>query len=439
MYSMAFYAGSSSTPSPLTLSQIWFQNRRQSSRRKSRPLLPHEVAQFHMSRAGGPPAGLPYNFDQEQHDAESSSHEQSQPSPRIARDAETSDYPARPLTPTAQNDCPAVGDTSSTQPCQVHDRVNADTGASIVRSLISSGAAASASHPAEQALPTAYVASRSGVPSLRQDPSDQISSPVSLHPTPARRLKKSASVVRLSLNAEGKAEIVTKDASSPSPPRPVQAAPTDLSASVSSTASIPTPRSLQRSFSGRSRDSRSWEFWCDKENRNSFETAAEKDASGSAAGAIGLLRSTSGRNALGSIPNKRNSLMPLQQPSSAKRPKLDHKRPSLQRSSTSMGRLQQSRSSQSLRNPPTLKHSAKSAYVKSTDSDKENWSPTSDEVIAERRGRRTQQRQGEDGGPREDDEVAAFMRGRKQGASAAGEDDLDCVQGLLSLSQGNWR
>ena len=37
----------------------------------------------------------------------------------------------------------------------------------------------------------------------------------------------------------------------------------------------------------------------------------------------------------------------------------------------------------------------------------------------------------------DDDEVREFMRG--SGRKEAAEDDLDCIQGLLSLSQGNWR
>ncbi|EME48728.1 hypothetical protein DOTSEDRAFT_142040 [Dothistroma septosporum NZE10] len=415
---------------------IWFQNRRQSSRRKSRPLLPHEVAHFQMSRAAGSTTGLAYTSDREQHDVESSSQDRSQPSPRTTRDNRATGHAVRPLTPTAEMDSRVDASTSSTQQQNQLRHTNQRTDNSHAESLSLSGAAMSTSHSAEEAPPPAYVVNEPGVSSLHQMPSEHTSSPASLHPTPARRLKKSASVIRLSLNAEGKAEIVTKDASSPSPPRPAQTAATDLSASVSSTTPIPPPKTLQRSFSGRSRDSRSWEFWCDKESRNSLETAAEKDAAGSAAGAIELLRSASGRNFLGSNPSKRNFLLPLQQPGPAKRSKLDHKRTSLQRSSTSMGRLQESRSSRSLGYHPKLKHLAKSAYVKSTDSDKENWSPTSDEAAEEHRGHHRQERQGVDGDPENDEELASFMRGGRQ---PAGDDDLDCVQGLLSLSQGNWR
>jgi hypothetical protein len=35
--------------------------------------------------------------------------------------------------------------------------------------------------------------------------------------------------------------------------------------------------------------------------------------------------------------------------------------------------------------------------------------------------------------PEADAELAAFMKGGRK------SEDLDCVQGLLSLSQGNWR
>lgn len=41
--------------------------------------------------------------------------------------------------------------------------------------------------------------------------------------------------------------------------------------------------------------------------------------------------------------------------------------------------------------------------------------------------------------PEADPELAAFMGGARKSNSISSEDDLDCVQGLLSLSQGNWR
>jgi len=43
---------------------------------------------------------------------------------------------------------------------------------------------------------------------------------------------------------------------------------------------------------------------------------------------------------------------------------------------------------------------------------------------------------GEEGGNRVDGEVERFMRGE---VSPSKKGDLDCIQGLLSLSQGNWR
>lgn len=257
-------------------------------------------------------------------------------------------------------------------------------------------------------------------------------------PEPDRRLKKSRSFVRLSLNAEGKAEIVTKDAASPSPPRPPQTLLPDIPPPTESA------NRLQRSYSGRSRDSRAWEFWCDKESRSEFEQTAEKDASGSAAGAIGLLRTTSGRNILGSLSSKRNAPLSVHQPS--KRSKLDHKRPPLQRSNTSLGRLQGGKPADGMRSAPKLKHSESAAHLPgkgSGDSDKENMSPHSDAEPHERirlsHVRHDRHGQGVLADSEKDEELSAFMRGGQKKSSVSGDDDLDCVQGLLSLSQGNWR
>ena len=301
-----------------------------------------------------------------------------------------------------------------------------------------------------------------------------------------RRLKKRSSIVRLSMSFDGNASVVTKDGSSPSPPRAPQVM---LLAATAATIAPPqftgqdqayhvAPRSnLQRSSSGRSRDSRAWEFWCDKDARTELEEKAEKDSSGSAADAIGLLRSASGRSILGSNPAKRNSLI-SRHPSEVKRSKLNHDRALLQRSNTSTGRLQgrPSGGATSPRKPrQKLKYSEStvSVHVPGNDSDKENWSPDTDRppsshpfsqtmpatqphsgravlgenrtagnVPAQRansRGTTKSRPDSENADPEADAEVAAFMRSERKSNSTSSEDDLDCVQGLLSLSQGNWR
>lgn len=308
--------------------------------------------------------------------------------------------------------------------------------------------------------PVGYIANRRSMSSLRQSIQSQ-SSPASAWPERSdRQLKRVSSCVRLTMNAEGKAEIVTKDASSPSPPRPKQqmmlpdvtlgqTTTPDVSASQGSQGS-------QRSTIGRSRDSRSWEFWCDKESRSELGSAAEKEASGSAAGAIGLLRTASGRNILGSVSGKRNSAF-SGHPASAKRSKLGQRKP-LQRASTSLGRLQ-GKHGHSGASLPKLKHagSATSLRIKGNDSDKENWSPERDldsdgeeisqldgasdrrDVVRQRQsrsnkvGRNRAYSQNDENDPEADAELAEFMRGERK------SEDLDCVQGLLSLSQGNWK
>lgn len=229
---------------------------------------------------------------------------------------------------------------------------------------------------------------------------------------------------------------------------------------------------MQRSSSGRSRDSRAWEFWCDKDARSELEDKAEKDASGSAADAIDLLRSTSGRKVLGTLPTKRNSYM-SRQSTSTKRARLGGKPSLLQRSSTSLGRLQNKplNGTTSNSNPARkLKHSesAVSVYIPANDSDKENWSPESTEhpdastlngrvsvdrhlsdhvavsthqdrgVLSARKPRSSLSNDGNDD-PEADPELAAFMRGEGKSNSISEEEELDCVQNLLSLSQGNWR
>ena len=312
-------------------------------------------------------------------------------------------------------------------------------------------------------------------------PDSQTTQPESQE-TPVRGLKKTSSFVRLSMTADGNAKIVTKESSSPSPPRKTPSAPPSSSAPAafrfgqgSFTPGEPeqltpshTGSSLRRKPSGRSRDSRAWEFWCDKDARTELEEKADQEASGSAADAIGLIRSNSGRGILQSLTGKRES--PRGELSAAKRQRLS-KTPLLQRSA-SMQNSQPMRRIFNEKNtitPGRYKKNSSGLGIElpANDSDKENWSPErqanedyeAEEAVGPRSVRRTMARIGrtpgrtpgrpgkvfEDFGaripasPDEDEEVASFMGRERKSQSVSEEEELDCVQGLLSLSQGNWR
>lgn len=210
---------------------------------------------------------------------------------------------------------------------------------------------------------------------------------------------------------------------------------------------------IPRIPSGRSRNARTWEFCCDTDARDELTTQAENESSGSAVAAISLLRSTSTNN-LKSNGSKRN----------APAPKLESvlhcKKPKLGRASSSLARLQGS--------DKTLLGSP------SGDSDKENWLPRDGSGNSQRRNlalprpqkqkRRRALEESKTGlapvlgdhkmtngksatteveifedqtkGPEVDREVDRFMRGE---VSPSKKGDLDCIQGLLSLSQGTWR
>lgn len=274
--------------------------------------------------------------------------------------------------------------------------------------------------------------------------------------------------VRLSLSLEGKAELISTDLS---PPRST-VSKTSLGTSVKprrqrgfrrSQSALPfgpiqksasNAPFVPRMPSGRSRDSRTWEFCCDPDARDELTKQAENESSGSAVAAINLLRSTN-TSTLKTNVGKRNYR--------AQKPETNRhgKRPKLGRSSSSFAVMQS-----------TGKTLAKSPG----DSDKENWMPL--EVSGNPRRHplpatrlqkgtvrrileepRTASKRGSDmslqtkpgGMPTaaeveilEDNgsnvevnqEVEKLLKGE---VSPSKKGDLDCIQGLLSLSQGNWR
>jgi hypothetical protein len=219
---------------------------------------------------------------------------------------------------------------------------------------------------------------------------------------------------------------------------------------------------------GRSQNARTWESFCDSEPRDALTLQAENESNGSAVAAISLIRSTSS-SALKPNTNKRNG-PPLDKSESSRH----GKKPKLGRALSSVARLQNpvNNSSKPNEEPSTQ---SKDGLVRSPsgDSDKENWVPhegggnsrrrplpssrsgyqtnsrtvlgdnhivLSHAALGSSRGRKRKAAndplrifEDEEDVP---EEVEKFMRGE---ISPSKKGDLDCVQGLLSLSQGNWR
>jgi len=301
-------------------------------------------------------------------------------------------------------------------------------------------------------------------------------------------LKRTQSLVRLSTSLDGKAEVTTKTGTTPSPPRrqPVlftSSAPRASSVLQRSFSAI-EPGQPRRSITGRSRDARTWEFYCDSDARNALTEQAECEESGSATAAIGLIRSRSNSSKnLTPNPNKRNAH--VQKHDSIKRLKADEQRaskPKLGRTTSSVARLQTTTANgQKQKEAKTVaKHRKSNSQSTSLqehdgDSDKENWIPGTQTIRPPKRKPVTSQtaarilleslrepsqsssldslmnrastktrrvsskipnteEEKENSSPGTDEEVAAFM-----GTAPREEEDLDCVQNLLSLSQAAWK
>lgn len=224
---------------------------------------------------------------------------------------------------------------------------------------------------------------------------------------------------------------------------------------------------------GRSRDVNAWESCADSDKRDDLAAQAENESNGSAIAAISLLRSTSG--VLQSSSTKRNA------PVSSKQARYHPaKKAKLGRTVSSIGRLEHSgKENDGAIEKPTDKLKV-SRLLSPTDSDKENMSPDEDgnprgdgmrrplptgtgvkSQNPRRVGRALQDRgtsgllnsrantapsrrtkgdinifdDSEKPKAREDD-VQKFMRGE---VSPSKKGDMDCIAGLLSLSQGAWR
>ncbi|KAL9035340.1 MAG: hypothetical protein Q9214_006627 [Letrouitia sp. 1 TL-2023] len=474
--------------------QIWFQNRRQVARRRSRPLLPHEIFPHLQSSQESTEDATSSTFS-----ISGSIHE--------------------PL-PSSQSTPPSTqeyGDDLTTG--QIGDQIvlldkrpeEADEmplkqpqlGRPTISAQRPLGPEAflglSKPNPLEE--PVVRVQRKSGKRATSFALYDE-EQRVPNQPSTAPGLKRTTSLVRLSTTLDGEARIKTGNESSPSPPRP------HLEPSIRK----PCARSgLQRSRSaiepsevhrlmtaGRSRDARTWTFYCDTDARDELTKQAEREQSGSAAGAIGLIRSHSNK-ALTPNPNKRNAHAAKQE--GMKRLKYDGKRVktadvSSSSASSSTAIKNSSRKSDGARKPKSKPPSKSTALHQDPecggDSDKENWEPGTQTAPPSRRhrvpgssnnnnnkssaaprrpvlgesvhapsqalsfdpfldrglnpkawtGNRIRKQHGAAQQQREnakiDLEVAEFMAGEAEREEDGGKEDMDCVQGLLSLSQGAW-
>ena len=362
-------------------------------------------------------------------------------------------------------------------------------------------------HPVSLKAKTGYLAKRRSMPFVvhSEGQGDHSSSnPVAAHyissptQTPSFLLKHTPSV-RLSLSLDGKAHVTTGSEDLPSPPR-AQALPMtcsqsrpigSLQRSYSANETLSSTSMVSRnSISGRSKDNRTWEFYCDSEAGNVLTEQAEREQSGSAVGPIGLIRSQSNKIKLPSF-NKRNARMQKDEPAKKQKPG-DHfsEKPKSHRAATSIVKLQhvtgnvQKKVAKVLidEDEKTRKFAPKLRRCPSPsgDSDKENWEPgTQSRAVRGRRGGRShgvprghhgllldspqipshsssldilmngegfpsrrQRLNGKGSSGQQNinstvnDEAANFMIGSSDSREV---EDLEGVQNLLSLSQAAWQ
>ncbi|KAL1878763.1 hypothetical protein Daus18300_002039 [Diaporthe australafricana] len=412
--------------------QIWFQNRRQNDRRKSRPLSPQEIAAL---QYGGMQVlsseSAPYGSQPPMSSLPNSNTSPfQQPSLLEAPDASP-----QSLTERAQPETTA--ESAVDMPEAHHNR--SESAASVGGPVMSSSQpveftagqphqlyrSASVGYFANRLhAGTSFQANRRSPDSLRHEfiSSARPSSAAPVLPPPL------SSGFRLSMSMEGKAELVPQ----PSPPRVSPSALSDdsshlfdrpnlhrsrsaaacvtlppistLTASLDTNASHPIiqgpvshqlqpqPRLLHSLHRSRSRDVHAWEMACEAniEPRDELTAYAARESSGSAIAAISLLRtlSSSSHSAMshnGSAlqPNgaKRNARPNAQPNHSAKKAKIS-------RSSSSVARLQTNFVNTTTDKPPVRREQTpveaddlKKGKVSilfspgGNDSDKENWSP----------------------------------------------------------------
>ncbi|EXJ83242.1 hypothetical protein A1O1_06861 [Capronia coronata CBS 617.96] len=453
--------------------QIWFQNRRQNDRRRSKPLQPHELA-AHLRNSTSSPVPP---------QVKSSPGSADTPVSRVISNSslapcEVIDRPASRTSSIRDLLNPATsGDTASSQET-LQQGTQGTSGPStppssleeIAKPIVQEATPPKADAPAPEGTEKgSEVGSEHG--SARKRGHDEMVGEngsaldamvqVESNKAPARvkePLKRTASMVRLSMTVDGAVKVRTNNEPTPSPEKPRAPPPasmqnkvkTPLARSQSAMTSIEDfhdagqgtqSRPVGAGF-GRSRDSRTWEFYCDSNTKDALSTQAEAETAGSAVSAINLIRTNSFKSrsqALSPSMSKTNSRLT---------PTSKGGKPKFARAKSSLGRLQGCDGTAEMLKGKVKRH----GHVRSDsgDSDKENWAPGT--RMSENPLRRTKPSARQRPILQENEEMTFPDAGSSQKLGggkvdskssptkekAKGE-ELDCVQGLLSLSQGAWR
>jgi hypothetical protein len=476
--------------------QIWFQNRRQNDRRKSKPLQPHELlgprsglldssgqplSDDNASAEPGSSSGAE-QFDTNEHREEMASKlwhggllNFSDDSDPLTGDKDEHELPQSTQTSVATEGLEDTPPTTQEEFSQEANHSSEDSLLPVPKRKRSMSDIRGDGENDQQAANTQTTPTKSP-PSLRLsmsfDGEAMVRKEGELTPSPP----KSRSALRIAMSSDGKAVIRGENEPSPSKNRVAMFSVRRTKMSSlrrSSSAVFPaTPRAgvavaeKDRAF-GRSRDPRNWESFCDTDARSALSTPS----SGPNAFSPGLFhsrsqrslpRSASGRHGFAANADLTNT--PISQ-------SMGEKRRKLARTVSSMGRLETGRNkanmitSTSKPSKPLFSKAGKSNLeMDPGDSDKENWVPGTQSANIRRRntshasrpvlrdanrnrglgistngGKRNRALQAGSQGkvPDISAEVSAFMAGGS--GDSQEDDDLDCVQGLLSLSQGAWR
>ncbi|KAJ5236741.1 hypothetical protein N7489_006832 [Penicillium chrysogenum] len=472
--------------------QIWFQNRRQNDRRKSKPLQPHELlaprsgmldssgqpsSDDNASTEPGSSSGAE-QFDIHNHREEMASKpwhggllQFSDDSDPVTEDKDEHELPQSTQTSVATEAAGETPPTTQEEFSQMSNGHSEDSLLQVPKRKRSVSDIRGEGEYEKQAATTQniQVTPTKSPPSLRLsmsfDGKALVRKEGELTPSPP----KGRNALRIAMSSDGKAVIRGENEPSPSKNRVAMFSVRRTKMSSlrrSSSAVFPaTPRAgvaeKDRAF-GRSRDPRNWESFCDTDARSALSTPTSGPN-----GSPGLFQSRSQRS-LPRSASGRHSLAVHGDPNTPISQSMGEKRRKLARAVSSLGRLETGRNKANM-NPSKL---SKPLFSKSGkldleqdpgDSDKENWVPGTRSTNIRRRNtshiprpvlrdanrnrglgistnsKRNRPLQAGSQGkapPELSAEVSAFMAG---GSGDTQEDDLDCVQGLLSLSQGAWR